>query len=64
MAKKIHGRKRRYLLVGGERNRVKRMKTFTTEEAAKKHAISLKLKKYRVYRSNYGLGKRFKIVEE
>ena len=64
MVRKIHGRRKRYMPKGKERGRKPRFKTFFTEEGAKKHAESLGLKKYRVYRSNYGLGKKFKIVLE
>ncbi len=64
MAGKIHTRKKRYLPVGNERNRKSRMKTFASEEAAKKYAESLGLKKYIVCRGNYGLSRKFKIVLE
>ena len=64
MTKKIHGRRLRYIPQGKERGRKPRFKTFDTEVAAKKHAETKGLKKYRIYRSNYGIGKKFKIVLE
>ena len=64
MAGKIHGRRRRYIPKGPERNRKSRFKTFGKEEDAIKHAESLGLKKFKVIRTNYGLGKKFKIVAE
>lgn len=64
MVKKIHTRRRRYLAVGPERNRKKRLKTFVSEDAAKKYAESLGLKKFKVIRTNFGLGRKFKVVEE
>ena len=62
MAKKLHGRRRRYLPVGNERGRKPRIKTFLTEDAAEKHAEKLKLKNYKILKTNYGLGKKYKIV--
>lgn len=64
MVKKTHTKRWRYIPKGNERNRKERFKTFETEELAKKHAESLKLKKYRVHRTNFGLGRKFKIVLE
>ncbi len=64
MPKRIHTRRRRYIPVGNERNRKKRMKTFSSEDAAKKYAESLGLKNFKVVRLNFGLSKKFKIVKE
>lgn len=63
MAKKIHGRRRRYIPEGNERNRKSRFKTFSKEEDAKKYAETLKLKKFKIVKTNYGLGRKFKIVK-
>lgn len=64
MAKKIHTRRWRYTPKGPERNRKKRLKTFSSDAAAKKYIELLGLKKFKVIRTNYGLGKKFKIVKE
>ena len=64
MVKRIHGRRRRYIPRGNERNRKSRLKTFLKEEDAKRYAGSLKLKKFKIVRTNYGLGRKFKIVVE
>jgi hypothetical protein len=65
MAKKIHARRKRYMPRGNERNRAPRLKSFLTVEAATKHAQSLGLKKFKIARTNFGLGKKFRIhVEE
>ncbi len=64
MAKKIHTKRLRYIPRGNERNRAPRLKTFLTEDAAKKYAESLKLKNYKVQKTNFGLGRKFKIVLE
>jgi len=64
MVKKIHGRRLRYIPKGNERNRKNRMKTFENEEQANKYANSLGLKKFKVVKTNYGLGRKFKIVIE
>ncbi len=64
MATKLHTRRARYIPKGKERGRAQRMKTFLTEEAAKKYATSLGLKGFKVQRTNYGLGKKFKIILE
>ena len=64
MAKRIHTRRLRYIPKGSERNRDKRLKTFSTEEAAKIYAERLSLKNYKIQRTNFGLGKKFKIVLE
>ncbi len=64
MAKRVHTRRRRYMPVGNERNRKKRLKTFTSEEAAKKYAEGLKLKKFKILKVNFGLSRKFKIMEE
>lgn len=64
MAKKIHTRRRRYAPSGPERNRKKRFKTFKTEDQAKAYAEKLKLNNYKVVKTNYGLGKKFKVVLE
>jgi len=64
MVKRIHGRRERYIPRGNERNRKSRLKTFKTENAAKSYAESLKLKKFKVVKTNYGLGRKFKIVIE
>ena len=50
--------------VGNERNRKKRLKTFTSEEAAKKYAEGLELKKFKILKVNFGLSKKFKILQE
>lgn len=64
MAKKIHTRRWRYRPKGPERNRKHRLKTFSSDVAANKYAESIGLKKFKVIRTNYGLGKKFKIVKE
>ena len=64
MAKKIHGRRRRYMPRGTERNRAPRLKSFLTEAAATKHAENLGLKNYKVYKTSFGLGKKFRIKVE
>ncbi len=64
MAGKIHTRRWRYIPKGPERNRKPRLKTFKTEEEAKKYAESLKLKNYRIAKANYGLSKKYKIFLE
>lgn len=64
MTKKIHGRRRRYIPRGKERNRSKRLKTFSTEDAAKKYAQAIGLKNFRVAKTNFGLGRKFKIILE
>lgn len=62
MAKKIHGRRMRYIPRGNERNRKSRLKTFNKEEDAKRYAEGLGLGKFKVVRTKYGLGRKFKIV--
>ncbi len=62
MVKALHGRRLRYIPRGNERNRKGRLKTFNTEEAAKKYALSLGLKKFEIVRTNYGLGRKYKVV--
>ena len=43
------------------RERSKRMKTFKTEEAAKKWAEAKKLTKYKIVKMNLGLSKKYKV---
>ncbi|MBI2148206.1 hypothetical protein HYU23_00850 [Candidatus Woesearchaeota archaeon] len=64
MTKKTHTKRWRYIPKGKERNRTSRFKTFDTDEAANKYASSLGLKKFKVQRTNFGLGKKFKIILE
>jgi len=64
MVKKIHTRRLRYIPKGKERNRAGRFKTFLTEEAAKNHAEALGLKNYKIHKTSFGLGKKFKITLE
>lgn len=64
MAHKIHGRKRRYLARGPERNRKKRPKTFKSEQLAKAYAQSQGIKEYLIEKMNYGLSKKFRIVKK
>ena len=49
---------------GPERNRKRRLKTFSSEDGAKKYAESLGFKKFSVVKTNFGLGRKFKIVKE
>lgn len=51
---------KREIVIKRGRNRAKRPKTFKTEEGAKKHAETLKLKKFTVVVA----GKKFKVVSE
>lgn len=64
MVGKIHTRRWRYIPKGSERNRSGRFKTFESEDAAKKYAASIGLKAFKVQRTNFGLGKKFKIILE
>lgn len=60
----MHPKQWRYIPRGPERNRKPRMKTFLDETKAKAYAESLKLKNYKIIKSNFGLSKKFKIVLE
>jgi len=64
MAHKIHGRKRRYLARGSERNRKVRPKTFKSEQLAKTYAEKQGIKEYLIERMNYGLSNKFRIVKK
>ncbi|HLC86424.1 MAG TPA: hypothetical protein VJG30_04005 [Candidatus Nanoarchaeia archaeon] len=64
MTHKIHGRKRRYLARGPERNRKARPKTFKSEAEARKYAEKHVIKEYLIERMNYGLSKKFRIVKK
>ncbi len=64
MAQKIHTRRLRYIPRGKERNRCSRLKTFLTEELAKEYAKSEGFKAFKIQKTNFGLGKKFKIILE
>lgn len=64
MVKRLHTRRRRYIPVGTERNRQRRLKTFTDESKAKAYAKKLKLEKYKIVKAKFGLSKKYKIILE
>lgn len=64
MPAKMHPKQWRYVPIGKERNRKSRFKTFLDETKAKEYAEKLKLKNFKVVKTNFGLGRKFKIVLE
>ncbi len=65
---KIHSRQKRYMGIstgyGSHKRKSNKTKSFASEASAKKWADDNKIKNYQVIKPNWGLSKKFKVVEK